>query len=61
MPQCGRCHGTLSWEPSQQSTQVRWSLGAWRCINCGEWFDLLALRNRHQQISELSIRHQAVT
>lgn len=53
MPECGRCDGRLVWEPSEQSIDLRWSLGAWKCINCGEWFDSETFRNRQRQRAAL--------
>lgn len=60
MPQCGRCEGLLAWEPAEQSPHVRWNLGAWRCLNCGEWFDWLAIRNRRQQLLRGDASYDAV-
>lgn len=51
---CQRCAGRMTWEPAEQSVTVHWRLGAWRCMNCGEWFDLEAMRNRARQRQELS-------
>jgi len=42
---CRRCKGLLAWEPSRSTDKYLWKLGAWRCINCGDWIDLHTLRN----------------
>lgn len=47
-PRCGRCRGCLVWEPTTLiDIRYRWSLGAWRCLNCGDWLDMQTYRERH--------------
>ena len=43
---CHRCCGLLIWEPESWNIRRRWKLGAYRCIQCGEFIDLDVLRNR---------------
>lgn len=45
---CKRCHGMVVVDAFLDgSLDERMSgLGGWRCINCGEWLDIVVLRSR---------------
>jgi hypothetical protein len=43
---CHRCCGLLIWEPESWNIRRKWKLGAYRCVQCGEYIDLDVFRNR---------------
>lgn len=51
MIRCRRCSGCLAWEPTALvDIRYRWNLGAWRCLNCGDYLDLEILRRRRERL-----------
>ncbi len=46
---CPRCEGLLMSDQVYNADEALYVLSIWRCLNCGETFDSMVLRNRIQQ------------
>jgi hypothetical protein len=46
---CPRCQGLLIGDQIYNKGDALYVLSIWRCLNCGETFDSLTIRNRTSQ------------
>lgn len=46
---CPRCQGLLIGDHLYHKDEALYVLSIWRCLNCGETFDSMIIRNRANQ------------